>query len=102
MTGKQQALSDTRAQLDRATADLEAARTRMDVNDPQAVARFREMLARRDALFRRASGDAVTDAGAAVERFNRRSEEYNAHCSNRAMDPGLVDRAQATLACPPP
>src|SRR5690242_2880440 len=74
MTAKQQALADLRAELERATAQLEAARDRMDVNDPQAGAHFREMLAHRDALFRRASGDAVTDAGGAVERFNRSSE----------------------------
>ena len=102
MTAKQQALSQTRAELDRSTTDLEAARTHMDVNDPQSVARFREMLARRDALFRRASGDAVTETGAAVERYNQRSQEYNARCANHPMDPGLVERAQATLACPPP
>lgn len=102
MAAKQQALAQTRAQLDRATADLEAARSHTDVNDPGAVARFRQMLDQRDALFRRASGDAVTDARTAVERYNQRSEEYNSRCANRAMDPGLIERAQATLACPAP
>ena len=102
MSAKQQGLADIRAQLDRATAELEAVRNRTDVNDPAAVARFREMLAQRDALFRQANGDAVGEAGAVVERFNQRSQEYNANCANRPMDPGLVERAQATLACPGP
>lgn len=100
MAAKQQGLADLRSELDRATAELEASRNGMDVNDPQAVARFRQMLDNRDALFRRASGDAVTDAGSAVERYNRTSDEYNSRCANRPMDPGLVERAQATLACP--
>jgi len=102
MAAKQQALAELRAQLDRATTELEAARTHTDVNDPAAVARFREMLAQRDALFRRASGPAVSESASAVERFNQRSNEYNAQCANRPMDPGLVERAQATLACPAP
>lgn len=102
MTAKQQGLADLRAELERATAQLEAARDRMDVNDPQAGAHFREMLAHRDALFRRANGDAVTDAGSAVERFNRRSAEYNSRCANRPMDPGLLERAQANVNCPAP
>ena len=46
------------------------------------------------------ASDAVTDAGSAVERYNRTSDEYNSRCANRPMDPGLVERAQATLACP--
>lgn len=102
MAAKQQALSDVRAQLDRATRDLEATRSRVDVNDPAAVAHFREMLAQRDALFRRANGPAVTDAAAAVDHYNQRSNEYNSRCADRAMDPGTVDRVQATLSCPAP
>jgi hypothetical protein len=102
MTAKQQGLADLRSELERATTELEATRSRMDVNDPQAGAHFREMLAHRDALFRRASGDAVTDAGSAVERYNRSSEEYNSRCANRPMNPGLLERAQANLACPAP
>jgi hypothetical protein len=99
---KQQGLGEVRAELERVTAELEAVRTHMDVNDPQQVARFRQMLERRDALFHRASGDSVAEAGGAVERFNQRSQEYNTRCANRPMDPGLVERAQATLACPAP
>ena len=102
MTAKQQALSDVRARLDRATRDLDAARSGMDVNDAAAVARFREMLAGRDELFRRASGPAVGDAASAVERYNQRSDEYNSRCANRPMDPGIVAKSQATLACPTP
>jgi multidrug resistance efflux pump len=102
MAARQQALADIRAELDRATAGLEAARNSTDVNDPAAVARFRQMLEQRDALFRRANGDAVTEAGAAVAQYNQRSEEYNARCASRPMDPGLLQRVQATLVCPGP
>src|SRR5207248_8717826 len=102
MAAKQQDLADLRAQLDRATTELETTRNRMDVNEPQAVARFRQMLDQRDALFRRASGDAVADAGSATERYNQRSQEYNARCANKPMDPGLLQRAEASLACPAP
>lgn len=102
MAARQQGLSAVRAQLDHATTDLEAARNHVDVNDPAAVARFRQMLEQRDALFRQASGDAVHDADAAVAHYNQRSQEYNAVCATRPMDPGLVERAQANLVCPGP
>ena len=48
------------------------------------------------------AGDAVADVNSASERYNQRSQEYNARCANKPMDPGLVERAQANLACPAP
>jgi hypothetical protein len=102
MSAKQQALNEVRAQLDRATHELDAARSHVDVNDPAAVAHFREMLAHHDALFERANGPAVTETDAAVARYNQRSQEYNQRCAGRPMQDDVVARVQATLACPAP
>src|ERR1051325_9109676 len=47
-TSRQRELDDIRSELDRIGAQLEAERARMDVNNPEAVARFRQLLERRD------------------------------------------------------
>jgi hypothetical protein len=101
MDGKQQALADVRARLDEVTRRLDAERSRIDVNDQAAVARFRQQVEQRDALFKR-SGASVSEAGVAVERYNARVGEYNARCTTRSLDPAIIARIQPTLSCPPP
>ena len=83
---------DVRMQRERAT---------MNVDDPQSGARFRQLLERRDALFRRASGPAVAELASSIERYNSSVSEFNVRCANRPRDPGLLAAVQATLSCPP-
>lgn len=83
-------------------AQLQSARTRLDVNNPQAVAQFRQLLERRDAAFRRSNGADVAAYSGAVERHNARVNEFNARCADRPRNPVLVTQVQATLTCPPP
>jgi len=89
-------------ELTRLDAELQAARAGMDVNDPAAVARFRQMLAQRDAAFRRSTGLVTGDLSSVTARYNARVNEYNVRCANRPRDPGLLASVQATLTCPPP
>jgi hypothetical protein len=99
-TSRQRELDEIRAELDRIGAQLEAERARMDVNNPEAVARFRQLLERRDDLFRRSSGEVVAGVSSTTERYNARVGEYNARCANRPRDPRLLAQVQATLSCP--
>lgn len=101
MTAKQRSYDAMRDELARLDAELQAARAGIDVNNPQSVARFRQLLERRDAVFRRSAGAGVGDVAGAVERYNARVNEYNARCANRPRDPDLLGRVQATLSCPP-
>jgi hypothetical protein len=101
MGTKQRALDDVRAELARVSAQLEAERARVDVNNPEAVSRFRQMLQQRDDLFRRSTGDVINDTRSSVERYNALISQYNASCANRPMDPVLMSRLQATMSCPP-
>jgi len=73
----------------------------MNVNDPAAVARFRQLLEQRDAAFRRSTGLVTGDLSSATSRYNARVNEYNTRCASRPRDPGLVASVQATLSCPP-
>ena len=88
-------------ELSRLDAQLQTARSTMDVSNPQAVARFRELLERRDAVYKHSIGLVTGDIGAANQRYNTRVGEYNSRCANRPRDPGLVASIQATLSCPP-
>ena len=94
-----QAVQDQLAELD---TRLAREREQMDVNNPQSVAQFRELLARRDALFRRSTGPEFSAYSEATARYNARVNEYNGQCANRAQAPDIVARLQPTLTCPPP
>ena len=99
---RQRSYAAIQEELTRLDAQLQSERAGIDVNNPRSVARFRQLLAQRDAVFQRSTRLATGDLGGAVERYNARVNEYNARCANRPRDPILLDRVQATLSCPPP
>jgi len=102
MAAKQRSRDADSDELRGLDAQLQGARAGMDVNDPAAVARFRQLLERRDAAFRRSTGLVTGDLSSVTARYNQRVNEYNARCANRPRDPGLVASVQATLSCPSP
>ena len=102
MSARQHAYDDVRGELARLDSQLEQQRARIDVNNPEAVGRFRQLLQQRDAVFRRSTGPVAGDLSAVVERYNSRVNEFNARCANRPRDPRLIESVQATLSCPPP
>ncbi len=75
-------------------------RATIDVNNPQSVAQFRQLLARRDAAFRRQSGPEFTELSGVTQRYNASVNEYNARCANRPRNPILLRQVEATLSCP--
>ncbi len=101
MTAKQGSYDALRDELARLDLQLQSERAGIDVNNPQSVARFRQLLERRDAAFRRSTGPVAAAAAAAVRHYDARVNEYNARCANRPRNPDLLGRVQATLSCPP-
>jgi hypothetical protein len=102
MTAKQHAYDADRDEVARLDAQLQSARAGVDVNDPRSVARFRQLLERRDAAYSRSTSRASSDLNSAIERYNTRTNEYNARCANHPRDPALLRHIQAALSCPPP
>jgi len=102
MEAQQHAYSAVGDELTRLDAQLQGERGGMDVNNPETVARFRQLLEQRDAAFRRSTALASGELNVATERYNARVNEYNASCANRPRDPRMLERVQATLSCPPP
>ena len=99
---KRQAYDGMQGEIGQIDNQLQSERSGMDVNNPEAIARFRQLLERRDALFRQSSGPVFGELSAATDRYGARVQEYNARCAGRPMDPALLAQARARGACPPP
>jgi hypothetical protein len=102
LAAKHQAYDGLQSEIGQIDNQLAAERTTMDVNNPTAVARFRQLLERRDTLFQQSTGPGFGALSAATDRYGARVQEYNARCAGRPMDPGVLAQARATGACPPP
>jgi hypothetical protein len=101
MDAKQRAYDAVRDELARLDSQLQSARAGMDVNNPQAVAQFRQLLEQRDSAFKRSTGLVTGDLSSATARYNARVNDYNSRCANRPRNPDLLNQAQARLSCPP-
>ena len=102
LAAKRQAYDGLQGEIGQLDNQLQSERSRMDVNNPADVARFRQLLAQRDALFQRSTGPVFSDLSQATDRYGVRAQEFNARCTGRPLDPSLVAQARATRACPPP
>jgi hypothetical protein len=100
LAAKHQAYDALQNEIGQIDNQLASERTTMDVNNPAAVARFRQLLERRDSLFQQSTGPGFGALSAATDRYGARVQEYNSRCAGRPMDPGLL--AQAARTCPPP
>jgi hypothetical protein len=98
MSAKNSALGAARAELDGIDQQLAAARAGVNVDNPQAVAQFRQLLEQRDAAAKRAGGSALTDAQAASARYNDAVAAYNNQCAGRPLPPP----PPGPLSCPMP
>ena len=102
MNQRTQALGAVSRQLSDLDAQLAQARANLNVNDPNAVARYKAVLEQRDAAYRQSIGPVHADATQATARYNERVNEYNARCANRPFNSALVADIQAHLSCLPP
>lgn len=84
------------------TARLQRERRTIDVNDPAAVERFKELLEERDAVRKRSVGDVWKAADDAVRRYDAVVQEYNGSCAHRLFDSVLLHQIQATATCSEP
>jgi hypothetical protein len=101
MNAKKQALDTVTRQLADLDSQLARDKSTINVNNPDAVARYKALLERRDAAYRQSIGPVHADAEQATARYNARVSEYNAHCTNRPLNPAIVAQMQVNLVCPP-
>jgi hypothetical protein len=101
MNAKRQALDAVTQQLGDLDSQLARERSAINVNNPDAVARYKALLERRDAAYRQSTGPVHAQAADATARYNARVSEYNAHCANRPFNSAIVAQMQVNLVCPP-
>ena len=98
MAAKNTALADARAALDQLDQQLAALRAHVDVDNPQSVAQFKQLLEQRDAAAKLAGGPTLTDSQAATARYNDAVAAYNAQCAGQPLPPP----PPGPVACPGP
>jgi hypothetical protein len=101
MNAKKQGLDAVTRQLSDLDSQLARERSGLNVNNPDAVARYKALLERRDATYRQSIGPVHTEAEQATASYNARVNEYNAHCANRPFNSAIVAQMQVNLVCPP-
>jgi hypothetical protein len=101
MNAKKQALDGVTQQLNDLDSQLARERSAINVNNPDAVARYKVLLERRDSAYRQSIGPVHAQAADATARYNARVNEYNAHCANRPFNSAIVAQMQVNLVCPP-
>jgi len=97
---KSQAWAAASQQLADLNAQLASARSAIDVNNPEAVARFKALLQSRDAAYGQIN-PAQSAAADAVARYNASVGEYNQRCAGRPFNSDLVAQIQAHPNCGP-
>jgi len=95
MGAKNAALAQARAALDQLDQQLATLRAQVDVNNPQSVAQFKQLLEQRDAAAKLASGPALTDSQTATARYNDAVAAYNGQCAGQPLPPPA-----GPIACP--
>jgi len=101
MNARNQALDTVTRQLSDLDAQLARDKSTINVNNPDAVARYKALLERRDAAYRQSIGPVHAEAEQATAGYNARVNEYNAHCANRPFNSAIVAQMQVNLVCPP-
>ena len=101
MNAKKQALDEVNRQLVELNAELTRERPLINVNNADAVARYKALLEQHDATYRQSIGPVHANAVQATARYNASVSEYNARCVNRSLNWGLAPQAQEHLMCPP-
>ncbi len=97
MGAKNAALAQAHAAVDQLDQQLATLRAQVDVNDPQAVAQFKQLLEQRDAAAKLAGGSALTDSQTATARYNDAVAAYNGQCAGKPLPP-----PPGPIACPGP
>jgi hypothetical protein len=100
MTAKRGELDAINRQLSDLDVQVASERPRVDVGNPDSIARFKALLERHDDAYRRSNGPIATELVTAVARYNEQVGEYNRDCANHPFDSALISRLQATLVCP--
>ena len=101
MSAKTQALAGARQRVADLDSQLLQSRQHLDVNNAEAEAQYKALLAQRDQAYKDSIGPVVGAADQATTRYNALVNQYNAQCANRIFNADMMAQAQTHLVCPP-
>ncbi len=101
MSAKTQALLDARQRVVDLNARLGQAQRTIDVNNAEAEAQYKALLAQRDQAYNDSIGPVVGAADQATNRYNALVNQYNAQCANHIFNADLMAQLKQHLVCPP-
>ena len=97
---QKQVYDTSKSEYDALVAEAEAQRDRVNINDSDAIAAYRQLLERRDIAEANFKLEAAPTYAAVVARYNQAVQSYNANCSGKGYDPDALEIAQKDLYCP--
>ncbi len=101
MSAKTQALAGARQRVADLDAQLLQSRQHLDVNNAEAEAQYKSLLAQRDQAYKESIGPVVGAADQATSRYNALVNQYNTQCANRIFNADMMAQMQTHLVCPP-
>jgi hypothetical protein len=106
IASRQTALTERRNTYDHLAGEIHDARVaiardrpHVDVNDADAIARFKQRLDELDAMTAEQDSVMLPAYQAAVTTYNQRVAQYTERCSGRALEAGPTAEVQSNLVC---
>ena len=87
-------------QIEALNQQVAAARPKVDVNDPNAIAAFKALLARRDAAAQTFAAEDTPNYRTFAEKYNARVADFNRGCAGKVYDSVVEAQIRQTLSCP--
>jgi len=97
---QRQAYDTAKADYEGLSAQAEAQRGRVDVNDANSIAAYRQLLERRDAAEYHFKVEVAPPYAETVARYNQAVQAYNSGCATKMYDSAVLAEVQKTLYCP--
>lgn len=97
---QRQAYDTAKANYDVLSAQAEAERGLVNINDENSITAYRQLLERRDAAEYHFKVEVAPPYAAIVARYNQAVQGYNADCATKMYDSVVLADVQRTLYCP--
>ena len=97
---QRQAYDAAKANYEGLSAQAEAQRGQVDVNNANSIAAYRQLLERRDAAEYHFKVEVAPPYAETVAGYNKAVQAYNSGCATKMYDSAVLAEVQKTLYCP--
>jgi hypothetical protein len=97
---RRQTYEDRKREADALVAEAAARKSQVDINNPDAIAAYSNLLGRRDAAVHAMTDEVTPQYSSFVSSYNQRVTQYNQQCPGQSFDAAVLARVQQNLSCP--